>query len=705
MPLVITNTPFMGRLRSVLGYTVALAFGITLLCTIIDAQMGPPPLAAGQMLSPVVLDRQGRLLRSFTTAEGRWRLPVTTGDVDPRYLAMLQAFEDRRYASHPGFDLLAFARSGIEFLRVGRLQSGGSTLTMQTARLLMGRHEKTFLGKLEQIVRAVQIERRLSKTEIMDLYLRLAPFGGNLEGVRAASLAYLGKEPLRLSLGEAALLVALPQSPELRRPDLYPARARKARDRVLAVALGAGVIDAVEAQAAQAEPVPTARKAFPQWAPHVAETELARDPGATEIRTTLDRDLQISLEALAADAAIATGKRLSVALIAVDHASGEIRAQVGSAGYLDRERLGAIDMTAAIRSPGSALKPFIYGLSFEQGIAAPETLIEDTPTRFGSYAPKNFDDSFHGTVSVASALQQSLNIPAVKLLAAVGPARFLGRLRETGTTLDMPDTSIPSLAVALGGLGLTLRDLTQLYAGLARGGEAVPLTVRPRVVAAQPIRLLDPSAAWVLGQILKGTPPPRNAKGGGIAYKTGTSYGYRDAWAAGFDGQTTIAVWIGRPDGTATPGLTGVSAAAPILFDAFARVALKRTPLARPPHGAVIVSNATLPPPLRVFLADKPVQLARGPYADPPVAIAFPPDRAELELMTDGTASPTMHGPVLQLKAEGGVLPLTWLVDDVPLASDAFRREVNFTPTGPGYVRLSVIDANGQADRVTVLLR
>ncbi len=682
--------------RRAVHWFAACAFSIAIACTAIDAQFGPPPIAAGNALSRIVVDRNGKLLRPFTTPEGRWRLPVTVAEVDPRYLAMLHAYEDRRYWSHPGFDPLAFLRSGLQFVLDGRIKSGGSTLTMQVARLLSGKHGRTAYGKFEQIVRAVQIERRLSKAEILDLYLRLAPFGGNLEGTRAASLAYFGKEPLRLSIGEAALMVALPQSPELRRPDLYSERARVARDRVLASALAAGIIDGGEAEAGRAEPVPRARKAFPQAAPHLAETELARDPAATVIRTTIDRDLQLNLESLAAEAAESTGSKLSVAILALDHATGEVRARVGSAGYLNAARFGAIDMTGAIRSPGSTLKPFIYGLGFEQGLAQPETLIEDTPTRFGTYAPKNFDDAFHGTVTVSAALQQSLNIPAVKMLSGVGPAHLLARLRGAGAKLEMPDAAVPSLAIALGGIGLSLEDLATLYGGLARGGEAVPLTVRPGTAPLATSRLLDPVAAWYIGQILKGTPPPRNAKGGGIAYKTGTSYGYRDAWSAGFDGRTTIAVWIGRPDGSATPGLTGVSAAAPILFDAFARVSSKRVPLAAAPAGARIVRTAQLPPPMRVFRADQPIQMATGPYTDPPVAIAFPPDAAELQL--SGTA------PV-RLKADGGVLPLTWLVDDVPLQSDAHRREAIFVPPGKGFVRVSVIDANGQVDRVTVSVR
>ncbi len=292
---------------------------------------------------------------------------------------------------------------------------------MQVARLIEGKHERTGSAKLRQIMGALQLERHLSKKEILALYLRLAPFGGNIEGVRAASLAYFGKEPRRLSVGEAALLVALPQSPEQRRPDRNPKAARAARDRVLERAVGAGVISEGEATRAKLEPVPTIRRDFPKLAPHLSESEVALAPAKIVHRLTLDRDVQMALEKLAEEQTKFLGQKLSAAILVVDHTTGEVIAHVGSAGYLDDARWGAIDMATAVRSPGSTLKPFIYGLAFEAGLAHPETLIEDRAVRFGNYAPKNFDEGYHGTVSIREALDQSYNIPAVKVLAAVGP--------------------------------------------------------------------------------------------------------------------------------------------------------------------------------------------------------------------------------------------------------------------------------------------
>jgi penicillin-binding protein 1C len=680
--------------------TALLAFTPILALELAARWTAPPSLARAGHVSTVVLDRRDRLLRAFTASDGIWRLPVAVGDVDTRYLDMLLAFEDRRFRSHGGVDALATLRAGWQFLRHGRIVSGASTLTMQTARLLSGEHPRTFSGKLAQMVCARQLELRLTKDEILDLYLLLAPFGGNIEGVLAASLAYFGKEPRRLSPGEAALLVALPQSPATRRPDRNPENARRARDRVLARAVEAGALKEDEARAAPAETVPTVRRAFGMLAPHLAESEVARLPDRRVHRLTLDREAQAALERLAREHTEALGSRLSSAVLAIDHTTGDILAYVGSADYFDTGRLGAIDMVQAVRSPGSTLKPIIYGLAFEAGRAHPETLIEDRPTRFGTYNPKNFDQGFRGTVTMREALGLSLNIPAVQVLAEVGPARLNGRLRRAGLRTELPAGAQPTLAIALGGIGLRLHDLAKLYAGLASGGRALELNYlrgERRGFARLPPRLLSSVAAWYVTDILKDAPPPTNARGGRIAYKTGTSYGYRDAWAVGYDGRHVIAVWVGRADGTATPGLSGHTAAAPLLFDAFARIADRTTPLPPAPPGAILATSGTLPPPLRRFGDDARWQETAA-FIEPLVRIAFPPDRAELE-HDDGEEAAVI------LKAEGGALPLTWLADGAPIASDPQRREVEWRPYGRGFTRITVIDAKGKSDRVEVRLK
>ncbi len=699
----VTSPGLQSCLRKGLAATLTLGL-MGLVALVVAVRLGAPNLGRAETVSVSVLDREDRLLRAFTTPDGRWRLPLAPSEVDPRYLAMLIAFEDRRFRDHGGVDALSLTRATWQLLRNARIVSGGSTLSMQVARLLDGEHERSAGTKARQMLGAWQLEHRYSKDEILRLYLRLAPFGGNVEGVRAASLAYFAKEPRRLSPAEAALLVALPQAPEARRPDRHPEAARRARDRVLARAVAAGVLKPEEAADARREPVPTRRREFPKLAPHLAEAELRKEPLRAVHRTTLDRDLQARLEPLAAEHAYKQGEKLSAALLVIDHRSGEILAHVGSANYFDETRLGAVDMTEALRSPGSTLKPLIYALAFEAGIAHPETLIEDQPERFGLYVPKNFDHDFRGTVTIREALGDSLNIPAVKVLSSVGPARLTGRLRRIGAAPVIPGGKEPTLAAALGGLGMKLSDLATLYVALARGGDSVPLTHRRAMqrpdIAKPPVarRLVSPVAAWYVADILKDAPPPVSARGGRIAYKTGTSYGFRDAWAAGFDGRHTIVVWMGRADATATPGLTGRTAAAPLLFDAFARLGAPPVPLPPAPAGVIKAASGALPLTLRRFKATGEATPTDGPFLEPPLAIAFPQDRMEIEVETGDR-------PEVVLKAEGGVLPLVWLVDGAPIESDPRRRDVAWEPGGRGFTTLTVIDAKGRTDRVAVRVK
>lgn len=660
--------------------------------------LGPAPRGEGVAYSRQVLDRDGRLLRPYATAEGRWRMQATVADVDPRFLKMLIAYEDKRFHAHRGVDPLALMRAAYLLVTHGRIVSGGSTLTMQVARLLEPRSERSMLAKLRQMVRAVELDATLTKDEILSLYLSLAPYGGNLEGIRAASFAYFGKEPRRLSLHEAALLVALPQSPEARRPDRSPERARLARDRVLLRIAQDAQIPADEIAYAKAEAVPQARKPMPSHAPHAADQAIAAAPDVSVHRLTLDLHLQRNLEQLARERAQAMGPDISVAIVAVDHASGEIRARVASADYFDEGRAGQVDMTQALRSPGSALKPFIYGLGFEDGLVHPETLIEDRPLRYGNYAPENFDMTFQGTVSVRKALQLSLNVPVIALLDKVGASRLTARLAQAGAPLALPKGEVPGLAMGLGGVGVKLTDLTMLYAGLARLGATIPLVERAEdaALARPPLRLLDPVAAWYVGNVLIGTPPPDNAARGRIAFKTGTSYGYRDAWAVGFDGTRTVGVWVGRPDGAPVPGMTGRSAAAPILFDAFARSGEMIAALPPAPKGAIFAASNRLPLPLQRYRPDRLV----GDPAEPPVRILYPPHGARIEL---GEAADTSEP--LAVKISGGVEPLTVLVNGMPLPGQRGQRTIMVDPGGPGFVRLTVMDAKGTTDSVVVRMQ
>jgi len=663
-------------------------------------RLGPIDLAAAREGSTIVVDRDGRLLRPFTLADGRWRLPVTTRDVDPRYLAMLLGYEDERFYQHDGVDWRAMLRAGAQLIAQRRVVSGGSTLTMQAARLIEPRDERTVAAKLRQIARAWQIESEIGKDGILDRYLTMAPFGGNIEGVRAASLAYFGKEPRKLTIGEAALLVALPQSPEARRPDRSHEAARAARDRVLARVAAKGIITPEEAAQARRESVPSLRKPFPMLAAHAAEEAVATDPKAHVLRLSIDARLQAKLEDLALDSARHLGPRLSLAMVVIDNASGEIRARIGGPDYFSTERGGSIDMSRAQRSPGSALKPLIYAMAFEDGLAHPETMLFDRPARYGAYAPENFDLGYQGNITARQALQMSLNLPAIELLADVGPASFLARLHGAGATIALSKEAPPGLAIGLGGLGISLVDLARLYAGLARGGEAPALIERlddaPPIIG--PRRVTDAVAAWYVADILRGVAPPANSLSGRIAFKTGTSYGYRDALAVGFDRGTTIAVWVGRPDNAPVPGLVGRQAAAPILFDAFARLG-RDIELIRAPKGVLQApTTASLPPPLRHLRKDAPKTMAATNVAS--LKIAYPPDGSKVDLGLSQGAVDTR----LALKALGGAPPLMWFINGAPLGAPDARRQTAWKPDGAGFARVSVIDAKGATDSIFVRL-
>ena len=642
-----------------------------------------PPLTLPSSVE--VVDRNDILLRAYTVADGRWRMTVTPDEVDPSYLAMLVAYEDKRFWQHDGVDWRSMARAVAQAVRSGRVVSGGSTLTMQVARLLEDSGTGKVSGKLRQMRVALALEQRLTKSQILQLYLNLAPFGGNLEGLRAASLTYFGKEPRRLTPAEAALLVAIPQAPESRRPDRHPGRAAEARGRVLERALRDGVISAEQARQTQGERVPDARQPVPMLAPHLADRVVAENPGVPRLKLTIEAGLQKSLEALAREAVQARGEQLQIAILAADHRSGEILASVGSAGFLADRRQGFVDMTQALRSPGSTLKPLVYGLAFDEGLAHPETMIDDKPVNFGTYAPRNFDKIFRGTVRVREALQMSLNIPVVLLTDALGPAKVIAGMRRAGIAPVLKGDE-PGLAISLGGVGVTLHDMVQLYAAIARGGVALPLRVMGDGAPGQ--RVMSAVAAWQVADVLAGLPPPPGAPSNRLAYKTGTSYGHRDAWAIGFDGRHVIGVWMGRADGTPVPGAFGADTAAPVLFKAFNRLKPKLDPQPPAPPAALLVSNAQLPQPLQRFRSRT---AAFEAAADAP-AVAFPRDGAEVELLPSG----------LMVRVRGGVAPFTWMVDGRPLMIGTRDRESLLELPGAGFVTLSVIDATGKSARARV---
>ncbi|MBO0661595.1 penicillin-binding protein 1C [Jiella sp. MQZ9-1] len=641
-----------------------------------------------------VVDREGRLLRAFPVSDGRWRLAADGHDVDPRFVKMLLTWEDKRFFSHHGIDPQALLRAAWQSLSYGRIVSGGSTLTMQVARMLNQLPTGSFAAKIEQILTALALERRYDKAEILALYLRLAPYGGNVEGIRAASLVLFGKEPRQLTAAEAALLVALPQSPERYRPDRFPKRAKAARDRVLKRMASRGVIDAGQEHRALAEPIPGRRLAMPTLAPHLADRLHRADPTRAHIAVTIDKTLQTRLETYALTKAKSLTSPLSLAIVVADSITGEIIADIGSPDYFDRRRQGFVDLTEAPRSPGSTLKPLIYGLAFERGIAHPESLIDDAPAGFAGYTPQNFDHQFDGVITARRALQLSRNLPAVELLSAVGPSRLVERMRRAGATPKLGDRSLPGLAIGLGGLGMTLEDLVRIYAGIANGGLSIPLHVDADAPRSTPRRILSRQAAWYVTSILSGATSTTKGSPGLIAHKTGTSYGYRDAWTIGYDGRDVVGVWLGRPDGAPVPGLIGQDMAVPVMRDVFSRIGPRRR-LPGPPSGILALSGAGLPPPLqRIGRAAERLETGLTPE------IVYPPDKSRIALGDDaGGMAP------LYLKVRNGRPPFTWYVDGVPVDRDQLLRQSTFQPTEPGFLSISVVDGRGAAARTNVFVK
>jgi penicillin-binding protein 1C len=660
----------------------------------------PPPLPAMLTVSTEVQDRDGLLLRAFATPDGYWRLETRLDQVDKQFVEMLVNYEDKRFWDHEGVDILALARAAGQFVTNGHIVSGGSTLSMQLARLIEPRESRSLGSKIKQMLRAIQIERRLSKRQILERYLTLAPYGGNLEGVRAASLAYFGKEPKRLTVSEAALLVALPQLPEKRRPDRNLGIAHAARDRVLTRMVSSGLLGEREAARAALDDVSGLRRTLPALAAHAAYAMLPKAVAGQPLQLTIRRSVQEGLEEVARNAAAKLGPRLSVAMVLADSRTGDILGEVGSANFFDASRSGWIDMTKFIRSPGSTLKPFIYGLAFEQGLVAQETLIEDSPADFSGYRPKNFDMGYQGDVSIRQALQLSLNVPAIRVLDAVGPARLTARFRQAGVTPVLPVNEAPGLAIGLGGVGVSLRDLVQLYTGLANGGKTHTLHdgTEPATAERSTATILDDQANWQVTDILSGVKPPEGAAQRGIAYKTGTSYGYRDAWSIGFDGRYVLGVWVGRPDAGAVPGLSGYVSAAPILFEGFVRSGLAAVPLPGKPAGVFRPKRDELPVTLARFGAGADGLVQATPTEPAPI-IVFPPDGARVDLgTTTADASP------LVLKLQGGRAPFRWLANGKPLIGIDRRRTATWQPDGAGYSTLTVIDAAGRAASVKVFV-
>ena len=557
----------LARPRSRIARLLCAAFACVLLLWLAD-RLWPLPMPADD-LARVVLAEDGTPLWRFADAEGVWRYPVTLDQVSPYYLEALLTYEDRWFYRHPGVNPLALGRAAWQNLTGGRVLSGGSTLSMQVARLL-DPHSRTLPGKLRQVWRTAQLEWHLSKRQILELYLNRAPFGGTLQGVAAASWAYLGKSPLHLTPAEAALLAVLPQAPSRLRPDRHPERARLARDKVLQRLGEYQVWPQQRIAEAQEEPLLLAPRQEPALAPLLAR-RLNRADSPPLIHTTLDAALQRRLEDLLLGWRARLPERTSAAILVVESQTMAVRAYLGSVDLGDERRFGHVDMITALRSPGSTLKPFLYGMAMDDGLIHSESLLQDVPRRYGDYRPGNFSMGFSGPVAASSALALSLNLPAVQLLEAYGPKRFAAQMRMGGMPLSLPTAAEPNLSLILGGAGSRLEDLVSGYSAFARDGMSAPLRLQPDAPLVER-RLLSPGSAWIIRRILSGQARPDRdphaelVQRPQLAWKTGTSYGFRDAWSIGVGPRYLIGIWIGRPDGTPVPGQFGLASAAPLML-------------------------------------------------------------------------------------------------------------------------------------------
>ena len=550
-------------------------------------RLRPPP-------SPVILDRHGQPLRFFLAPDDQWRFQSQLKDISPRLLRAVIACEDRWFYYHPGTNPLSLVRAFAQDLLAGHIVSGGSTLTMQVARMTE-RRPRTYRAKLAEIARALQLELTFSKKEILAFYFNLAPYGGNLQGVGAASWLYFGKPPSQLGWAEIALLVALPQSPEQRRPDLHPAQAKKARDRVLARFLNLRLITAEEYRRALLNPVPTAWASLPLIAPHLSQMLADRAGPSGRVLSTVDLNLQTLCEEKTRQHIARLKPRgiSDAAVVVIENKSRSVRALVGSPDFFDVPGQGQVNAALAVRSPGSTLKPFLYARGLDRGLVSPELLLADVPANYAGYEPKNYDETYRGMVSMKDALIASLNIPAINLEARLGLDGTWSLLRQAEFRSISPDRSRYGLSIILGGCGVSLIELTNLYSTLAQQG----LWQRYRLVESEPLaapqRLFSAEAAFIVTDLLSQVKRPEMDNDlipatnlPTIAWKTGTSYGRKDGWSIGYDRDWTIGVWVGNASGEGNPELVGAISAAPLLFEIFDALASSKNQkwFERPPE-------------------------------------------------------------------------------------------------------------------------
>lgn len=703
--------------RTGVGGVVLMAMGVA--TALVLDRLYPMP-ETGSSGASVVVAADGTPMRTYPSRDGIWRYPVTPDQVSPYYLQTLLTYEDRWFYWHPGINPVALARAAWQWVAHGRIVSGGSTLTMQVARLLdpelAGQPSRKLSAKLRQMARAVQLEMHYSKDEILGLYLTHAPMGGIVEGAEMASRMWLGKSAQDLSPAEAALLTALPQAPSRLRPDRHPEAAQIARDKVLDRMATHGYWTEAEVADAKIEnvlaPPLRARWLAPLAAQRLQTEQRRSGERAAIVMSTLDAEIQATAEHMLLDRVDALPAKVSMAVLVMDNDTLEIKAYAGSADFSDDSRYAHVDMVRGVRSPGSTLKPFLYAQALDDGMVHSESMLMDAPLSFDGYAPGNFQAAFSGPVSVAQALQRSLNVPAVDLLNRVGPTRFAATMLAGGVRLRLPVGAAPNLSLILGGGGTTLEELVGAYRAFARGG----LAGRPRLSPDQPLiesRMMSPGAAWIVRDILEGgghPDRPLEQTGRRLAWKTGTSFGFRDAWAVGVTDQWTVGVWVGRPDGTPNPGFFGANVAAPLLSDLVA--ALPSGPFSARSRAVSVKPVVTCWPfgwrqgtpqavqctqPRAAWALDETVPPTFAGYADV----------MEGPLRVQGIAEGSVLRPVpgnrsvnVDVSVQGAQGQVWWLLDGRVEQRGEATKPVKLSMVHNGRYTLTAMDEQGRYDRV-----
>jgi penicillin-binding protein 1C len=571
--------PFKKTAAVVILVSAACVLNVILLFLMLDYLFPFPVESLSRDATTVITDKDGKPLRFFLPEDNRWRFPVKLADVSPKLVEAVIVSEDRWFYIHPGVNPFAMARAFYTNIKKGRVVSGASTIPMQIARMSEPK-SRTVFSKAVEAFRALQLKRLFSNDELLEIYLNIAPYGGNIEGVGAASYFYFGKSPRALTPGEIALITALPRSPGYYDPIRNPKISAGERNKVLRQLAAKGVFTRAEAAAGAKEPVPRRRKPQPFLAPHFSEYVYRDISDGRSLKTTLDSSIQnIAEEVARRHIGLLRNDGIdNLAIVVIENDTRELRAMVGSADYFDKEHSGQVNFALARRSPGSALKPFLYAMALDEGIVIPDSYLLDIPTDFSGYVAENYDSKYRGKVTLETALILSLNAPAVRMLSQVGLKDFHSLLLKGGlSTLDRPSGQY-GLPLILGAGEVRLLDLANLYTTLARGGSHHSLRVSDEGAHDETeTRLLSRESSYLVTEILTGLKRPDMPANTWaltedvpeVAWKTGTSYGHRDAWSLGYSSKYTIGVWVGNPDGRGEKGISGSEHAAPILFDVF----------------------------------------------------------------------------------------------------------------------------------------